>query len=162
MVPPLISYVTFNRLGLTVKNLSSILDSTDDFELHIIDNNSTDGTWKYIQSLNDRRIKSRIQIGVNSGPIYALNLNLSKRKPDQYFITVDNDVYIETKDWITRFMKVFETFPEVGLLGVQRGQPYPEELLLLSSKYRMASIILNWITLILTQCETIYPDVVCA
>ncbi|MCC5437584.1 glycosyltransferase family 2 protein [Clostridium botulinum] len=128
MVPPLISYVTFNRLGLTVKNLSSILDSTDDFELHIIDNNSTDGTWKYIQSLNDRRIKSRIQIGVNSGPIYALNLNLSKRKPDQYFITVDNDVYIETKDWITRFMKVFETFPEVGLLGVQRGQPYPEEL----------------------------------
>lgn len=51
MVPPFISYVTFNRLGLTVKNLSSILDSTDDFELHIIDNNSTDGTWKYIQKL---------------------------------------------------------------------------------------------------------------
>lgn len=128
MVPPLISYVTFNRLGLTVKNLSSILDTTDDFEMHIVDNNSTDDTWKYIQSLKDSRIKSRTQIGVNSGQIYAINLNLTKRKPDQYFITVDNDVYIETKDWITRFMKVFETFPEVGLLGVQIDPAHPEQL----------------------------------
>lgn len=128
MVPPLLSYVTFNRLGLTVKNLSSILDTTDDFEMHIIDNNSTDNTWKYIQSLNDSRIKSRTHIDINSGQIYALNLNLLKRRPEQYFITLDNDVYIETTDWITRFMKVFETFPEVGLLGVQKGQPYPEQL----------------------------------
>ncbi len=128
MTPPLLSYVTFNRLGLTVKNLSSILNTKENFEMHIIDNHSTDGTWQYLQSLNDSRIKSKTQIGVNSGQIYALNLNLLKRKPDQYFITVDNDVYIETEDWISRFMKVFETFPEIGLLGVQRVYPYPEYL----------------------------------
>lgn len=126
MFPPLISYVTFNRLGLTVMNLASILNSSDDFEMHIIDNNSTDGTWEYVQGLNDRRILSKTQIGINTGQIYALNINLSKRKPDQYFITVDNDVYIETKDWISRFMRVFDTFPEVGLLGVKRGEPYQE------------------------------------
>ncbi len=128
MLPPLLSYVTFNRLGLTVKNLTAILESSDDFEMHIIDNNSTDGTWKYLQSLNDSRIVTKARINVNFGQIYALNLNLVKRRPEQYFITVDNDVFIETKDWISRFMKVFDTFPEVGLLGVQRGQPYPEEL----------------------------------
>lgn len=128
MLPPLISYVTFNRLGLTIKNLSSILNSTDDFEMHIIDNNSTDNTWKYIESLKDERIKSRTHIAVNLGQIYSLNLNLSKRKPDQYFITVDNDVYIETKDFISCFMKVFEAFPQLGLLGVQRGQPYEDKL----------------------------------
>jgi glycosyltransferase involved in cell wall biosynthesis len=127
MVPPLLSYVTFNRLGLTVKNLSSILNTTDDFEMHIIDNNSTDDTWKYLQSLKDSRIKSRVHIEVNLGQIYALNLNLVKRRPDQYFITVDNDVYIETADWITNFMKVFEAFPEVGLLGVERGLPYVDQ-----------------------------------
>lgn len=128
MLPPLLSYVTFNRLGLTVKNLSAILESSDDFEMHIIDNNSTDGTWKYIQSLNDSRIMSKARININFGQIYALNLNLLKRRPDQYFISIDNDVFVETKDWITRFLKVFETFPEVGLLGVQKGLPYPDEL----------------------------------
>jgi len=125
MAPPFISYVTFNRLGLTVKNLAAILKSTDNFEMHIIDSCSTDGTWDYIQSLNDSRIISKTQIGINAGQIYALNLNLVKRRPEQYFITIDNDVYIETKDWISRFMKVFKTFPEVGLLGVRRGNPYP-------------------------------------
>jgi glycosyltransferase involved in cell wall biosynthesis len=125
MAPPFISYITFNRLGLTVKNLAAILESTEDFEMHIIDSCSTDGTWDYIQSLNDSRIISKTQIGINAGQIYALNSNLIKRRPDQYFITVDNDVLIETKDWISRFMKVFETFPEVGLLGVRRGNPYP-------------------------------------
>jgi glycosyltransferase involved in cell wall biosynthesis len=126
MIPPIISYVTFNRLGLTVKNLTSILESTDDFEMHIVDNNSTDGTWEYIESLNDKRIISKTQIGINVGQIYATNLNLLRIRPEQYFITVDNDVYIETKDWISRFMKVFNTFPEVGLLGIKRGEPYPE------------------------------------
>lgn len=126
MIPPLISYVTFNRLGLTINNLSSILHSTDDFEMHIIDNNSTDNTWKYLLSLNDSRIMSRSRFEVNSGQIYAINLNLTKRKPEQYFITLDNDVFIETKDWITRFMKVFDAFPEAGLLGVQRDQSYSE------------------------------------
>lgn len=126
MVAPLLSYVTFNRLGLTEKSLSSILNTSDDFEMHIIDNNSTDGTWKYIQSLKDSRIKSRTRLPVNLGQVYALNLNLFKRREEQYFITVDNDVVIETSDWITRFMKVFNAFPELGLLGVQVGAPYLE------------------------------------
>lgn len=123
MVPPLISYVTFNRLGVTVRSLTSLFNTTDDFELHIIDNNSYDGTWAYIQSLKDARIKSRARIEINSGQIYSLNLNLAKRRPEQYFITLDNDVCIETKDWITRFMQVFNAFPEVGLLGVQKYNP---------------------------------------
>ncbi len=126
MVPPIISYVTFNRLGLTIRNLAAILESTDDFEMHIVDNGSIDGTWDYIQTLDDSRIKSKTNIGVNVGQIYAINLNLMKRRPEQYFITIDNDVYIKTKDWISRFMKVFDTFPEAGLLGVCRGEPYPE------------------------------------
>ncbi len=126
MTPPLLSYITFNRLGLTIKNLASILESTDDFEMHIIDNNSTDGTWEYLQTLDDSRISSILRIPINNGQIYANNLNLLKRRPDQYFITVDNDVFFETKDWISRFIKIFEVFPKVGLLGLPKGSPYPE------------------------------------
>lgn len=123
--PPFISYVTFNRMGLTIRNLSNILDSDEDFEMHIVDCNSKDNSWDYIQSLKDKRIKSKTRFSINSGPIYALNYNLAKRKPNQYFITIDSDTYIKTKNWISRFMEVFNAFPEVGLLGVMRDAPYP-------------------------------------
>lgn len=121
----MISYITWNRLGLNIRNLNSLLRTTDDFELYIVDNNSKDDTWDYILSLNDSRIKSREKLGINAGPIYALNYVLAKRKPEQYFITLDSDVYIKTPDWITRFLRVFDTFPEVGLLGLPRAHPYP-------------------------------------
>lgn len=124
MTPPFISFVAFNRLGLTARSLKSILDTNEDFEMHIIDSNSKDDSWEYIQSINDKRVMSKTRFHVNTGPIPALNFNLTKRKADQYFFTVDSDVVINTNDWLTRFMKVFNTFPEVGLLGVQRTHPY--------------------------------------
>lgn len=125
MIPPLISYSTFHRMGLTVRNLNSLLKTTDDFELHIIDSNSQDGTWGYIQSLEDSRIKSKIRFPVNAGPIFPINFNLARRRPDQYFIILESDVYLYAPDWITRFMKIFQTFPEVGLLGIPRSFPLP-------------------------------------
>ncbi len=124
MIPPFLSYITFNRMGLTARSLKSILDTPEDFEMHIIDSNSKDDTWEYLQSLDDSRIKSRTRLDSNLGPVFALNMNLTKRSPDQYFFSVDSDVVIKTKDWMTRFMDVFKTFPDVGLLGVQRTPPY--------------------------------------
>lgn len=125
MALPFVSYITFNRLGLTVRNLHALLRTVDDFELHILDSNSHDGTWEFIQSLNDSRIKSKTRLPLNRGPIYAVNCNLSCRKPDQYFIALDSDVLLLSPDWITRFMRVFAKFPEVGLLGVPKAHPYP-------------------------------------
>jgi glycosyltransferase involved in cell wall biosynthesis len=128
MALPFVSYITFNRLGLTARNLHALLKTTDDFELHIVDSNSQDNTWDYLQSLNDSRIKSKTRLPLNQGPIYAVNYNLSKRKPDQYFIALDSDVLLLSPDWITRFMQVFEKFPEVGMLGVPKTYPYPSYL----------------------------------
>lgn len=128
MTPPLVSYSTFNRMGVTVRSLNALLRTTDDFELHIVDNNSKDDTWDFIQSLNDSRIKAKHRFPVNAGPIYAVNYNMAKRRPDQYFIVLESDVHLGTPDWITRFMQVFNTFPEVGMLGVPRAYPYPAYL----------------------------------
>ena len=124
MALPFVSYITFNRLGLTARNLHALLKTSDDFELHLLDSNSQDGTWEFIQSLNDRRIKSKTRLPLNQGPIYAVNYNLSKRNPDQYFIAFNSDVLILSSDWITRFMRVFDKFPEVGMLGVPKSPPY--------------------------------------
>lgn len=123
--PPLLNFIAFNRLGLTIRNLSNILDSSEDFEMHLVDCNSRDNTWEYLQSLQDPRIKSKTRFPLNMGPIYAINFTLAKRRPDQYFLTIDSDVYIKTKNWIARFMEVFDAFPEVGVLGIMRDAPYP-------------------------------------
>lgn len=117
MTPPLVSFITWNRLGLTNRNLKALLGTDEDFELYLADNGSRDGTWDYLCSLSDPRIKGRIRFDANRGPVYAANYHLSKRKKDQYFITVDSDVNIHSPDWIKKFMDVFREFPEVGLLG---------------------------------------------
>ncbi|NJD02003.1 MAG: glycosyltransferase family 2 protein [Ruminiclostridium sp.] len=124
MMPPMVSFVAWNRLGLTARNLAALLDTEEDFELYIIDSNSMDNTWDFIQELKDERIKSKIKFDKNRGPIYASNYALARRKPEQFFIIMDSDVHIYTKNWITRFMEVFREFPEVGLLGVPKAAPY--------------------------------------
>ncbi|MDK2809863.1 MAG: hypothetical protein PWR27_572 [Petroclostridium sp.] len=127
VTPPLVCFVTFNRAGLIARNLAALLNTTEDFELYIIDNNSQDDTWKFIESLKDDRIKCKKRFDLNRGVVYAINYALSKRKKDQYFIHIDCDVYIKTKDWITQFMKVMNTFPEIGLLGVARDTLFQEK-----------------------------------
>ena len=117
MIPPLVSFITWNRLGLTDRNLKALFKTTDDFELYLADNNSQDGTWEYLQHLKDPRIKSKIRFDANRGPVYAGNYHLAQRKNGQYFITVDSDVNIHTSDWISKFAEAFRQFPEVGLLG---------------------------------------------
>lgn len=118
MMPPLVSFVTWNRAGTNIKNLRAMLDTTDDFELHIVDNNSQDDTWEFITDLKDERIKSKTRFVYNRGLLYALNYTMTKRKKDQYFITVDSDICVLSKDWITKFMNVMETYPDMGYLGV--------------------------------------------
>ncbi len=117
MIPPLVSFIAWNRLGLTARNLTALLDTEDDFQLHIIDNCSMDDSWEYICDLKDSRIISRTKFAVNAGPIHAVNYNLSKRKKGQYFITVDNDVNIHTPGWVSGFLDVFKAFPMLGILG---------------------------------------------
>jgi glycosyltransferase involved in cell wall biosynthesis len=117
MTPPMVSFITWNRLGLTDRNLKALLWTDEDFELYLADNGSRDGTWDYLCSLTDPRIRSRIRFDANRGPVYAANYHLSRRRKDQYFITVDSDVNIHCPDWIRKFMEVFREFPEIGLLG---------------------------------------------
>lgn len=124
MLPPMISYVTWNRMGLTARNLSALLSGSEDFELCIVDNSSCDNSWEYLNSLKDGRIKSRVRFDANKGHVYATNFNLSKRKKEQIFITIDNDVHIHTENWISQFLKAFDEFPEVGLLGAVTEQYY--------------------------------------
>jgi hypothetical protein len=133
MIPPLVSFVTWNRMGLNVRNLKALLKTSEDFELHITDSSSGDYTWEFICGIRDSRIASKTRLEMNRGPIYATNLNLSRRKAGQYFITVDSDVNIHTDKWISEYMKIFEMFPEAGLLGAVSSEYY--------SRYRLPFVV---------------------
>ncbi len=67
MNPPFISNSTFHRLGLTARNLNACFATRrTTLSFTIVDNNSQDGTWDYIQSLTDSRIKSKTRFEVNT------------------------------------------------------------------------------------------------
>lgn len=118
MSAPLVCFVTWNRAGLVARNLTALLKTTDDFELYIIDSNSTDGTWQFIEGLKDDRIICKKRWDRNRGYVFAGNYALSKRKKDQYFITIDSDACIKTDGWVKKFMSAMDAFPDVGLLGL--------------------------------------------
>ncbi|MCG8502954.1 MAG: glycosyltransferase family 2 protein [Firmicutes bacterium] len=117
ITPPIVCFVTYNRAGLNARNLTALLNTTDDFELYIIDNHSQDDTWRFIEGLQDDRIKCKKRFALNRHVVYAINYVLSKRKKDQYFILVESDIRIQTKDWVTRFLKAMEAFPNVGVMS---------------------------------------------
>ena len=48
--------LTYNKLGYTKKYIESLYRYTEDFELIIVDNGSTDGTVEYLQSLPDVKL----------------------------------------------------------------------------------------------------------
>lgn len=124
MTVPIISFICFNKKGIAAKNIYQLLKSTDDFELHIIDNNSKDGTWEFINSLNDPRIKEKKLFDKNRGMPYSLNYVISQRKKDQFLITMDSDVFIESTDWISKYLDIFNEFPELGILGAEPSEWY--------------------------------------
>lgn len=114
MEKPMVSFITWNRAGLTARNLTALLKTTDDFELYIVDSNSTDDTWKFLMTLNDPRIKEIKKLDLNRGCAYAVNYIMSKRKKSQFFFHLDSDSYMVTSNWISKFMEVMNTYPEVG------------------------------------------------
>jgi len=53
-----IAVPVYNRLGYFIDALNSILNQTfKDFEVVIVDDCSTDGTWEYIKTIDDPRIR---------------------------------------------------------------------------------------------------------
>lgn len=116
MPKPLVSFICWNRAGLTARNLLALLESTDDFELHIVDSNSLDNTWDFLMTLHDPRIKEIKKMDLNRGCTYNLNYVLAQRQKNQYFFHIDSDLHLISKDWITQFLEVMGAFPEVGMI----------------------------------------------
>ncbi len=95
--------------------LGSLLrQSYEEFELIIIDNNSTDKTSSIIKSFSDQRIKYFFESS-SCGLARLRNLGISKAKGEYIFFT-DGDCAPD-KHWIEEGLKVLETGEYVGVSG---------------------------------------------
>jgi len=88
---PLVSVIlpTFNRKNLLPRSIQSVLEqSFRDLELLVVDDGSSDGTSRFVRSIEDERVRSLRQ--TNKGVSSARNLGISQSK-GTYLALLDSD-----------------------------------------------------------------------
>jgi GT2 family glycosyltransferase len=120
-VPELsIVLLNFDRLELTRKTVKNILQTVEgvDFELILVDNNSTDGTREYLQQLKD----SRVRLILNDINLYfggGLNSGLDECKGDFVLLT-QNDMTFGPHS-IRNLIDLHKLLPKAGCSGFGGG-----------------------------------------
>lgn len=111
--------VTYNRLDFTKKALSSILMNTRyPHVITVIDNNSTDGTREYLQSLkNSGVIKNLVLLDDNIGFAKASNIAWMLEPDAAYYVRCDNDMVVQKPNWLIDMVAIAEKIPSIAVLG---------------------------------------------
>ncbi len=109
--------VTYNNLALTRLCLESILRNTDypNYEIIVVDNNSTDKTPEFLRQLATQQ--SHVQIILNSenrGFAFANNQGLALSTGDR-LVLLNNDTVVPP-GWLSRLLRHLED-PAIGLVG---------------------------------------------
>jgi GT2 family glycosyltransferase/glycosyltransferase involved in cell wall biosynthesis len=109
--------VTYNNLKYTKLCINSIFSKTlyPNFEIIIVDNNSTDGTREYLEILAARNSNVMLILNnTNEGFARANNKGITA-STGEYVIFLNNDTIV-TSGWITRLLRHLED-ETVGMVG---------------------------------------------
>ena len=103
---------TFNRRELIKQCLASVWrQNFSDYEVIVIDDGSTDGTWEYLQTERDRVTSIR---QANGGPGKARNLGAKHAQGDYLAFLDSDDLWF---DWtLQTFAKILSEHPELSSL----------------------------------------------
>ena len=105
---------TCNQLGLLRKCLESIERHTDTpYEIIVIDNASTDGTARYLDSLRGL-VRSRL-LETNKGFATAVNTGLMMAKGTTMVLL--NDDILVTDHWLHNMLVCLNSDPTIGMVG---------------------------------------------
>lgn len=110
--------VTFNNLKLNRLCLESIYARTEwpNFEVIVIDNNSTDGTPVYLKEAETAFPNLRVILNKsNLGFAAANNIGL-RRATGDYLVLLNNDTVV-TRGWISTLIRHLHRDPTIGLIG---------------------------------------------
>ena len=112
-----IIYLTYNRLYYTKITLPALLDSSNhiSFQVRIVDNGSTDGTVKYLKSLNHPRIEKIIYNKKNKGLVQPTK-QFWKESNATFVSKIDNDILVPN-GWIDNLVNAHLKIPELGVCG---------------------------------------------
>ncbi len=108
---PTISIVmaVYNQREYLPKAIDSVLaQTTDDWELVIIDDGSDDGTKEYLQTISDPKIRM-FRFSRNTGKPHCLNEAL-RRCSGQYLLELDSDDWLDS-DAIAQMLEITGNWP---------------------------------------------------
>ena len=110
--------VTHNRLEYTKKCIPRLLeDTTEQFDLYLWDNASTDQTPEYLKDgIDDPRIVEVILSKENVGQTGAMNYVWGKTKAE-LIGKLDNDCLV-TPGWTRMFAQAHRDVPQLGAIGM--------------------------------------------
>lgn len=114
---------TYNRANLIGNTLESLLNQDfpkEDYEIIIVDNNSTDNTFHVISKFtaqhngfcNLKYIQESRQ-----GDVYARHTGVSNADGDILFFTDDDALF--DKNWLSTADDLFNLYPSIGALGTR-------------------------------------------
>jgi GT2 family glycosyltransferase len=109
--------VTYNNLPLTRLCLESVARNTDypNYEVIVVDNNSSDGTQDYLKSLAEKRKDLKLILNeTNNGFAKANNQGIQQSSGD-YLVLLNNDTVVP-QGWLSSLLRHLED-REVGLVG---------------------------------------------
>lgn len=118
----LVCMITYNRLDYTKRTLKSFLDTIDvPYYLVIVDNNSSDGTKKWLEKNGPQDLL--ISNPDNFYPGRACNIGWARGLQEinpTHLMRLDNDMEFEP-DWATRAEGYFTAIPNLGQLGLDNS-----------------------------------------
>ena len=118
---------TYNRLNLLKRAVNSVLDqSFKGFEIIIVDDCSTDGTWEWLKSIKNEKIRI-YRNKANSGESFSRNFAAKYSKFDFICFLDDDDAWLENH--LYNFYRFFKTYPDVDMVFTGYIKEYPNKIL---------------------------------
>ncbi|OAB35269.1 hypothetical protein PMSD_13130 [Paenibacillus macquariensis subsp. defensor] len=104
--------LTHNQLPLTYKCLQSIREHTQDYELIVVDNGSTDGTVNYLHMQHDVIVhENKENLGFAKGCNQGIELSKGEN-----ILFLNNDTIV-TEHWLDNMLRVLYENDRVGMVG---------------------------------------------
>ena len=108
--------MAYNRLEKTKRCVESVLKYTTDvdYDLILIDNGSSDGTFEYFKSIEFEKVRIvRVTKNISAGMPYCLmDLNWFS----DYVVGIANDIVV-TENWLSNLLKVAKSDPKIGMVN---------------------------------------------
>ena len=107
---------TYNRARLLARALTALVAAaTDDAELIVVDNNSTDETADIVRQFSGGPLTVHLVHEPKQGLSFARNTGICIAKGELIAFT-DDDVVVD-REWIASLQRAFERFPDAAWIG---------------------------------------------